>query len=945
MSCQPLIGRPTELARIRALADPERDADRVLLVLGDFGIGKSALLSELTAHAGGRGVRILSAAGRERDYPVPFAGLRALLRPVLVDLLAMPGRGAEELRVALGLTGPDARSGLARPGLARPSLARADLAVAGGALLDVLAMLAGPAEQAGGVLAVVDDAQWFDRASLDVLAFAADRLDAGPAAVVLAARGDVSPGNFGLGFPVLRLGPLSPAEAADLLDAQPKPPRGRLRAQVLAQSAGNPLALIELTRALAANPSAGHGSAGLPLPLTDRLSAEFAARLGPLPAAARDILLLFAVADPPDRDAVARATSRLDPAVFAPAEELGLISVDAAGARFRHPLVRSAVYHGAPFASRAATHRQLAGELDGRPDRRAWHLGAAARQPDEDVASLLAATAAGRTGGAAAQAIALERAADLSTINATRARYLLTAGEAAVSTGQTEWARDLAGRAAALTEDPGVRSRCRYVTGWSHAWSGGHAGAAQILLPLARENAASNPGVAWNALGLAATAAYQAGNPNDIRAVADALGALPRAGSAESRAQRAWALAVAGRGGEAAVLLRRLGRAGASELNPSSRTYAADSLGVGLHQAGAAAWLLDQTQEAIRLLDAARSAFTDPSQRAASGGALAALGWALLDAGEWDDALWLAAETGRDPAADFATASWRLVTATIEAARGETGRARELIAAALAADPEQGRLVTARARHALGLCALADDDYPAAFGHLHRLFDDDGTPYHPHVSGLAVGDLALAAARAGRRSEGREILKRVAAQQATADPDPSPRQRQLLARAGGILADPCTPAAYPDDVLADPEGDRWPFERAQLRLEYGEWLRRRRRISQARPVLAEALDTLRMLGARPWARRAETELRASGIAVPEAMADASVLLALSPQQRHIIELAAQGLSNRAIAQRLFLSHRTVASHLYRAFPKLGVAGRHQLRAVLAQALNTGSGAP
>jgi DNA-binding CsgD family transcriptional regulator len=163
---------------------------------------------------------------------------------------------------------------------------------------------------------------------------------------------------------------------------------------------------------------------------------------------------------------------------------------------------------------------------------------------------------------------------------------------------------------------------------------------------------------------------------------------------------------------------------------------------------------------------------------------------------------------------------------------------------------------------------------------------------------------------------------------------PSPRLRQLLARARGILADPADPDAYPDDVLADPAGEKWPFERAQLRLEYSEWLRRRRGINDAKPHLAEALTVFRTLGAGPWTRRAETELRACGIAqggAPEALQD------LTPQQQQIIHLAAQGMSNREIGQRLFLSPRTVGSYRYHAFPKLGVAGRNQLHLVLAQA--------
>ena len=915
--CQPLIGRSAEISQLRALTDPATDdADRALVVLGEAGIGKSAVLAHLASHAAARGLCVLSAHGRERESVLPFAGLRQLLRPVLAELLASPAPRARELLAAAGLTA------------AGPAAGR-DLA--GRALLELLDLLASGGEPGRGVVAVIDDAQWIDRASLDVLAYAAYRLDTRSHAMMLAVRGNAPPAGFERGLPEVRLGPLTAAEAGDLLDAQPCPPRGRARAQVLAQAAGNPLALIELTRTVAGDPAAARTWAGLPLPLTDRLSAAFASRLGELPTETRGALLLAAAADGADREAVARAEPGLDPGVLAPAEEAGLVRVDITGVRFRHPLIRSAVYHDAPFASRAAAHRQLASLLHGQPDRRAWHLAAAALRPDEDVASLLVATTAQaqRRGGSAARALTLERAAGLSPDPAIRARRLLAAAAAAVSTGQTDWARDLAARALALTGDPGFRSRCLHVTGWALAWGGYYGEAARTLLSLARERVATDvPGDAdatgaWDAVGLAATAAYQAGDPGNVEGVAQVLAMLPAVTAIDNQAARAWALAVTGHNREAEALLRTIRQTVFTE--------------AGLHQAGATAWLCDQTPDAIRLLDAARNACADPGIRAASGGSLAALGWAYLDAGRWDDALELIAGTGQEAPGDITSAAGTLVTATIEAARGNTGRARDQVLAALAADPEHSRVITARARHALGLCALADDDYPTAYEQLRQLFGPEGTPYHPHVSYLAAGDLALAAVRADRGPDGRELFKQIAEQHAKTSSWPSPRLRQLLARADCILADGSTPDAYPDDVLSDPAGEQWPFERAQLCLEYGQWLRRHRRINQAKHVLRAAHDAFRALASRPWAHRAATELRACGIAVPDAVTGAAGVGALTPQQRAIIELAAQGLSNREIAQRLILSPRTIASHLYRSFPKLGIAGRSQLHAVIAAA--------
>jgi DNA-binding CsgD family transcriptional regulator/tetratricopeptide (TPR) repeat protein len=905
---QPLVGRSAEIDRIRALTGAAVDgADRALVVLGEAGIGKSAVLADLIAHADACGLRVLSAAGREYESGLPFAVLRQLLRPVLAELRALPGTRAAELLAAVGMAGAQAVPGR-------------DLA--GSALLDLLDLLAVGADPGQGLVTVIDDVQWIDRASHDVFAFAAYRLDARPITMILAARGDAPPAGLEGGLPELRLGPLSAAEANNLLDAQPRPPRGRARAQVLAQAAGNPLALIELTRTVTGDPAAERTWAGLPLPLTDRLSTMFTAGLAELPAPTRDALLLAAAADSTDRDAVTRAGPGLDPAVLAPAEEASLVSVDTTGVHFRHPLIRSAVYHRAPFASRAEVHRRLADLLHDQPDRRAWHLAAAALRPDEGIASLLAATTVPpqRRDGPAAQVLILERAARLSPDPAIRARRLLSAAEAAASTGQTEWAQDLAARALALTGEEDIRSRCLHVTGWALAWGGYNASAVQTMLALALEHVAARNNAAWDALGLAATAAYQAGDPDSVDSVADVMAALPPATDIEPQAARTWALAVTRRNLEAEALLRTTRQTVSTE--------------TGLHHAGAAAWLCDQTADAIRLLDAARNAPADRAIRVASGGSLAALGWAYFDAGRWDDALELAAGTDNEAAGAITPAAGTLITATVEAARGNTERARELVLNALAADPEQSRVITARARHALGLCALADDDYLTAFEQLRPLFGPDGTPYHPHVSYLAAGDLALAAARADFGQEGREIVKQIAELRSASASWPSARLRQLLTRADCVLADPSTPDAYPDDVLSDPAGEQWPFERAQLRLEYGQWLRRHRRINHAKQVLSAAHDTFRALESRPWAHRTATELRACGIAVPGAVASAAGLGALTPQQREIIELAAQGLTNREIAQRMHLSPRTVQSHLHRSFPKLGIAGRLQLHAVI-----------
>ena len=205
-------------------------------------------------------------------------------------------------------------------------------------------------------------------------------------------------------------------------------------------------------------------------------------------------------------------------------------------------------------------------------------------------------------------------------------------------------------------------------------------------------------------------------------------------------------------------------------------------------------------------------------------------------------------------------------------------------------------------------------------------------PVHNVFSYLGVADIAAAAVRSDRRTEGQDVAERALSH---LDGTVSPRLEQLIARARGLLAEPGGAEAHFAAALAGPAGDQWPFERAQLRLDYAEWLRRRRRINDAKPVLTEALGTFRRLSARSWAGRAEAELRACGVAVADASGGRDALAELTPQQRQIVRLASDGLTNREIGDRLFLSPRTVSSHLYRSYPKLGVADRHQLRDVIA----------
>jgi DNA-binding CsgD family transcriptional regulator len=401
---------------------------------------------------------------------------------------------------------------------------------------------------------------------------------------------------------------------------------------------------------------------------------------------------------------------------------------------------------------------------------------------------------------------------------------------------------------------------------------------------------------------------------------------------------------------------------------------------------GGAAWLLDETELAVRLLREAISRLRAPGVRSASGAVISALQWACIDSGRWDEAL-AAAREASDAAAAYkmesVAASADLATATVLILRGEHDAARPLLARADATVDAAGyRAFAARTRHAAGLSALGEGRYAEAYAQLRLLFGADGGPLHHHVSYLGLADLAAAAARDGRRRETRTLLGPALPQLASAsnpetgapaasaeggaasgppvrsagghtgvspasdaigEAGAGPRLAQLIARARGLLAAPADAEPHFAAAVTDPAGAAWPFERAQAQLDYGEWLRRQRRINEAKPVLTAALETFRRLGAAPWSRRAEAELRACGVTATAP--DGGGLAALTPQQREIVVLAGRGLTNGEIADRLWLSPRTVASHLYRSYPKLGIAGRHQLAALITRSGTDPGAAP
>ncbi|MFI1416098.1 AAA family ATPase [Streptomyces sp. NPDC020707] len=910
---EPFVGRDAELARLFDAVD-SASANPVVMLVGDMGMGKSSLLDRAVRRAEAGGARVLRAGGSESEASLAFSALHQLLRPVPAAVDVLPERQRVAIQEAFGVA-PSTPGHSSAP----------DLMLIGVAALSLLSALGGRRP----VLVVLDDAQWFDRASLDVLSFVARRLEGEPVTMLIAVRGGDHLPGFDRHVPTLTLGPLDSAAANRLLDLQPTSPAGRTRTQILDQAGGNPLALVELTRTATAHDAAtGMLSAG-PLPLTDHLERIFSGRLNGLPAATTRALLLLAAMDSVDTViAVPAGLPDTEEEAWLPAEQAVLVRRTGRDIRFRHPLVRSAVYHSASLGARREAHRALAEMLRDEPDRRAWHLAAACPGPDAAVSAELERTAARarRRGGHAAAAKALQRAAELAPRREDSARLLVEAASVAVFTGDLAWVEELAAAARTRTDDASLLATAAVQAGRLAILTVRHTTVFSRLTDAAEELAVSQPAAALDLLAGAAVVRFYSGEDTQRQRIQDILGRLPE--DTSRAGLRTWVRAVSDPFDGRARLVSLLPQLAAeAEARPEQLTAA-----------GIMAWLLDETPRAVRAFDEAFDRWElRGSLPEGLGGAVA---WAYVERGRWDQAREACARTtavSRVAGLDHAVACAATVDAAVLAYQGHASSARARADEALALiDPLESRSVCVYARRALGAAAAAEGAYETAYDQLRMVFTADGAPVHYHASYPAVADLAAAAVRSARREEAAAIVERSA--RALAD-DASARLRALVSRARALLADPEDAEPHFRAALADPVLEHWPFERAQTLLDFAEWLRRRRRIAEARGPLTEALEIFRRLGAHPWIERARAESRAAGLGVTDVAPDA--LAELSPQQQQIIHLAARGLTNREIGERIFLSPRTVSSHLYRSFPKLGITARSQLRDLVEGTFATG----
>jgi DNA-binding CsgD family transcriptional regulator len=938
-----LLGRDAELGRVGLLLRGSGGATAVLRA--GAGAGKTALLNEIARSAGHLNTLVLSVTGYEAEHGFAYAALHQLLLPVLDRISALPEPARGRLQAAFGMSEPLAESGVM---------------VIGAAVGALLAGLAGE----GRVLILVDDAQWLDPGSSDVLAFVCRRLRPGGADVVIAGRGKGSSAVFGGGVVEISLGPLSRADAELVLD-QRTALAGPARQAVLAQAAGNPLALLEFARIASADARAlPHWAEPGPLPVAKRLERLYSAQSGGLPPESRHALVVAAAAGTWElSEALANGLADVRARHWEPAERAGLIHIGGRGTTvtgssatatsiaFAHPLVRSAIYHTAPFHIRAEAHRQLAHALHHHADRHAWHLAKATMHPDDTIAQLLENTAAQATrrGGHNAAAMAMERAAELSTTNHDTARRLEAAATLASQSSSLPWVHAMAARAAALASDPALHAQAVLRAAWALHYLGLAAEALDLLLPLTEPGVGASRHTAGLALGSAAAASYYSGDERHRAAV---RAVVKQAQQPESEPVPAQSVTEQPPGPDeepdpALAALRLWAVASAAPFAHRSWTVAAlFRLGVRLQSnedltalafLGAAAWILDEPEVADRALrrHVALQHGVDP--QATDGTLLNTLAWNSASAGQWDEAAArsdqvIELSTVYDQRLNLACA--HLTAGVVAAARGRTEAATRHSRAASRDGGGSSRAVEARRGHLNAMIALAGGEYHVAYTHLRStLISDGGAPLHYHQSQYVLADFALAATRTGQIDDARTVLD-AASRHVDGE---LPRRLQLLAdHAYALLADDPGRAEELFCSALGPDAARWPFEHASSQLHYGEWLRRRRRINEAKPLLLSALATFQTLGARPWVEQAATELHAAG-AGPAAdetprvtRPRPDVLAGLSPRQRIIVELAGQGLTNPQIAARLNISAKTVRAHLYRAFPQLGITSRHQI---------------
>jgi DNA-binding CsgD family transcriptional regulator len=915
----PMATKPWRQGRATGLTDrlSERDAldrlieavqegeSRALVVRGDPGVGKTVLLDYLAGQASGSGCRVARAVGVQSEMELAFAGLHQLCVPTMDHLGRIPVPQREALRTAFGVAaGPPP-----------------DRFLVGLAVLSLLSEVAGERP----LICLVDDEQWLDQASAQALGFVARRLAADPVGLVFAVR---DPGTELAGLPELEVTGLGDSDARALLEsALPGPLDARVADLLVAETRGNPLALLELPRGL--TPAELAGGFGLPgaAPLAGRIEGSFARQLDAMPAETRRLVQLAAADPSGDRSLVWRAAGRLGIPVqaAAPAVEAGLVDFGAR-VRFRHPLARSAAYRSASFPDRQQMHAALGEATDpaADPDRRAWHRAQAAAGPDEEVAGELERSAgrAQARGGLAAAAAFLERSVLLTADPARHAERALAAAQASLQAGAFGQALDLLATAEVGPLDEFQRARVDLLHGQIAFASGMGGDAPSLLLKAARRLEPLNLDLARDIYLDAWAAASFAGRlagAGDMPEVARAVRALPPLANPPRPVDLVLdglALRVTDGPAAAAPVLRRAVSAFAS--GDVSREE-------GLHSGWMAASVLWDA-------DASRAIVARQVRLARAVGSLEQLpvdlvALAMDDAwrGEFESTACLIAET--DAIAEVTGSRIAPYAAMFLAAlRGNQTEVTPLTEATITAAEAGGQgaavtyahWVTAILHNGLGRYA----DALAAAGQAR----DDG---HLYVSMWALPELVEAAVRTGNTEVAAGALEQLAETTQAGGTDfglgLEARCRALVSQ--GQAAD----GWYHEAIERLGRAGLRP-ELARAHLLYGEWLRRENRRVDARAQLRTAHEMLAAIGMVAFAERARRELIATGGKVHKRSVE--TVTTLTAQEEQIARMARDGLSNPEIGAQLFLSARTVEWHLRKVFTKLGIGSRHELKAAL-----------
>ena len=896
-----IYGRDAELALLRDLVSEARTGSSAsVLVEGEPGIGKTALLDMVRGSADS--MRVLSATGVEAEADLPFATTHQLLRPVIGLSDSIPEPQADALRGALGLADPTEH----------------DRFLVAAAVLSIL----GEAARERGVVCLVDDAQWIDDASADALVFAARRMSGERVLMVTAARPGPSTARWAPLRRRIGLTGLTATEAVALVGAHASAaPSESVGSRLVEATQGNPLALVELAGLLTAEQLAGNTPLPDPLPLTAGLEHAFLEQVRRLPSEVQ-ILLLVSALDSTGRLDTVLAAARLldvDEAALHEAESSSLLDVDGAEVRLRHPLVRSTIVAGSSSTQRRRVHLMLSEVLTpDNADRSAWHRAAATLGPDETIAAQLddAAVRALSRSAQSAAAAAYERAAQLTPSPADRGRRLLAAARASWLGARPDRATAAVMAARTLLEDPLQQAELARLHGIIE-WQRGVCTEASSILLEGAQIAASN-GEARLALTMLVEAGQAAGYAGDMETlqVAGRLADdIDPAGEPSAVFAKDLALGfsemVTGNGATGATLLSRA-LDWAETTHDSAQLILASSAAFWLGNTGAASRLADRAVRTARVADLVGSL---PHALEYYSLAERLLGHFDIAAASASEGLELARDTGQ-----LCSVVQHLSTlATVSAVRGEAGECEQLAEECLAlAVPRRLLVSTYYARHAQALSALFRGEYGDALRRLLELKE------LPTFDWYAVPDLVEAAHRCGQPDTAREAISWM---EPWATDASSPGATALLMRCRAITSADDEAESLFEGAAGD-HPDAMALERGRTELLYGEWLRRKRRKSEARARLHSALTLFRSIGAEPLARRARAELRAAGEA--DARADGSSMPALTAQELQVALLVAQGASNREVATRLFISPRTVEYHLYKIYPKLGVVSRTDL---------------